>query len=160
MAYHASERLHRVENQVGTPDRETGVGLKLFALFAGLALGAMVPFLIWLTHSAQSARNDASAAAAKVSALKASGSSTAAMPGMPARSTSSQGTYATPSFAGLSPATGDALAMAHEAVPAELPAAPAGPVAAVRLSITHRIVSIARVFVTTHGPSATPSRAP
>jgi len=136
MAYHASERLPRAESRFDGPDPGAGLGLKLFALFAGLALGAMVPFVIWLADSAQNARNDANAAAAKASAAQ---SSSATMPGMPSRSSVAGGTYATPSFAGLAPANADALAMAHAAVPAELPAAPAGPVADVTLPIQHGI---------------------
>jgi len=72
MAYHASERLPRTESRFDEPNRGGGVGLKLFALFAGLALGAMVPFVIWLADSAQNARNDANAAAAKAAAVRSS----------------------------------------------------------------------------------------
>ena len=106
MAYHASERLPRTSADYERPERESGVGL---------------------ADSAQNARNDANAAAAKVAAAQSS----SAMPGMaPARPVSAAGgTYATLSFAGLAPANADALAAAHGAVPAELPAAPAGSVA-------------------------------
>jgi nitrite reductase (NO-forming) len=64
------------------------------------------------------------------------------MPGMTMPATG-HGTVATPSYAGLAPANADALAAAHAAVPAVLPAAPPGDVAAVRLDINHRTVSIA-----------------
>src|SRR5438132_2710845 len=145
VANYASERLPAAPAYRGERDQGegSGIGLKLFALFAGLALGAMVPFVIWLADSAQNARNDARTAAAKASAVQ----QTTAMPGMapsPSAAGTNEGTYATPSFAGLAPANADALAMAHRAVPAELPAAPAaGPVADVHLSIQHRVVSIA-----------------
>jgi nitrite reductase (NO-forming) len=67
------------------------------------------------------------------------------------------GTYATPSFAGAAPANADAIAMRHPAVPAELPAAPPGPIAHVTLGINHATVSIApgiRYDAWTFGKSA------
>jgi len=51
--------------------------------------------------------------------------------------------HATASFAGAAPANADALAMKHAATRALLPPAPAGPVANVRLDVTHSTVSIA-----------------
>jgi nitrite reductase (NO-forming) len=123
--------------------RESNVLLKLFALFAGLAIGAMIPLGIWLATSAQNAKHEAQAAAAQV----AGGGSMASMPGMThttgGAASAEGGTYATPSFAGIAPANADALAMAHKALPAALPAAPAGPVAHVTLGIEHRTISIA-----------------
>jgi nitrite reductase (NO-forming) len=59
------------------------------------------------------------------------------------RTATGEGSYATPSFAGIAPANADALAMRHTAFPAELPAAPPGPVARVTLGIRHGTVSIA-----------------
>jgi nitrite reductase (NO-forming) len=50
---------------------------------------------------------------------------------------------ATASFAGAAPANADALAAAHAAYPAELPALQTGPVAVVHLAIAHRVISIA-----------------
>jgi nitrite reductase (NO-forming) len=122
------------------PEAESHVGLKVLALFLGLAVGVMIPLGVWLAASAQGARDDARAAAAKAKA--ASSSAASSMPGMAATS-AGEGTYATPSFAGIAPANADALAMAHKPYPSALPAAPAGPVANVRLSINHRTVSIA-----------------
>ena len=58
MGYPASEKLparpayydgHGV-------DRESNAGLKLLALFLGLAVGVMIPVGLVLAHSAQSAR--------------------------------------------------------------------------------------------------------
>src|SRR5262249_20897130 len=116
---------------------DSGAGLKLLAVFLGLAVGAMIPIGIWLAASAQSAKDDARAAAAK--------SATAAAPAMAGMSApaSEVGAYATPSFAGIAPANADALATAHAAYPAALPAAPAGPAAHVRLSMRHAVLSIA-----------------
>ena len=117
---------------------DADAGFKLLALFLGLVVCVMGFFGLWLALSAQHARDDASKAAA-------SSAQNASMPGMSKSTTASAagGTYATPSFAGIAPANADALASSHAAFPAALPAAPAGPVAAVRLAIGHRIVSIA-----------------
>jgi nitrite reductase (NO-forming) len=48
-----------------------------------------------------------------------------------------------PSYAGAAPANADELATAHKAYPAEMPAAPSGPVADVRLALTDITVQIA-----------------
>jgi nitrite reductase (NO-forming) len=146
MAYPATNKL--TTTPYHEDDGDSHLLLRLFALFAGIAVGAMIPIGIWLAASAQSARDDADAAAARVA-----GSSTASagsvdrssMPGMvmPGTASSTQGTYATPSYAGVAPTNADAIAMRHAAVPAELPAAPPGDVAAVRLDISHSTVSIA-----------------
>jgi nitrite reductase (NO-forming) len=126
---------------VTRPSTESHVGLKLLALFLGLAVGVMIPLGIWLAVSAQNARDDARAAAAKA----ATGAAASTMPGMPGMTAAAaeEGTYATPSFAGLAPANADALAMAHKPAPSVLPPAAAGQVAHVHLTINHRIVSIA-----------------
>jgi nitrite reductase (NO-forming) len=123
------------------PSTESHVGLKLLALFLGLAVGLMIPLGIWLAVSAQNARDDARTAAARA----ASGAAASSMPGMPGMTSAAveEGTYATPSFAGVAPANADALAMAHKPAPSVLPPAAVGPVAHVHLTINHRIVSIA-----------------
>jgi nitrite reductase (NO-forming) len=153
MAYPASDRLPaRPAYYEQESERDSGVFLKLFALFMGLAVGVMIPLGIWLASSAQDARHDAQVAASKAG----QGASAASMAGM-SNATSGEGTRATASFAGLAPANADALAMAHKAYPAELTAAPAGPVARVHLSIQHKVVSIApgiRYDAWTFGDSA------
>ncbi|MFL5960939.1 MAG: multicopper oxidase domain-containing protein [Gaiellaceae bacterium] len=142
MASHPASTRLPASSYYDRPDPEptSSVALKLVALFLGLAVGAMIPIAIWLAASAQNARHDAQVAAARAS----SGTPTATvpMPGMGATAAKG-GSYATPSYAGIAPANADALAMAHAAYPATLPAAPAGPVARVRLGIEHRTVSIA-----------------
>jgi FtsP/CotA-like multicopper oxidase with cupredoxin domain len=142
VAYPATPRLTATPAyyEQDAPEGSSHVVLKLFALFAGLAVGVMIPIGIWLAVSAQHARDDAQAAAAK-----ANGSSAAApaMPGMAHGAAAAAGSYAAPSFAGIAPANADALAMAHRAAPAALPAAPPGPVAHVTLGIRHGTVSIA-----------------
>ena len=130
MAYQATGTLSAQRER----ENDDHVLLKLFALFAGLAVGALIPLVIWLGASAQSARDDANAAAARVATT-----SSTAMPGTVDATTA----RATPSFAGTAPADADALAMAHRAVPAALPAAPVGPVAHVALAIEHATISIA-----------------
>jgi nitrite reductase (NO-forming) len=111
----------------------------LLAVFLGLAVAFMVPIGIWLAVSAENAKHDAQVAAAKAGTAAAP----AGMAGMATAASTKGGTYPSPSFAGISPENADQLAMAHHAVPAALPAAPAGPVAHVRLLIQHRVISIA-----------------
>jgi nitrite reductase (NO-forming) len=118
---------------VGSGDREQFVGLKVFAVFAGLLIPVVMLIGLWLAVSADHARTDAHKAATKAAAMSS-------MPGMTMPSTA---TTASTSFAGVAPANADAIAMAHKAVPAALPAAPAGDVAVVNLAITHGTVSIA-----------------
>ena len=121
------------------PEPTSNVGLKLLALFLGLAVGAMIPIGIWLAASAQSARHDAQAAAARAGS---GATSVPSMPGMGAAATKG-GSYATPSYAGTAPANADAVAMSHAAAPAVLPAISPGPAVHVRLGIQHGVVSIA-----------------
>jgi len=123
-------------------DGDRNVGLKLFALFAGVTIPVVMLIGLWLAVSAFQARDDARHAAATVHRLSATGSS-ASMPGMTQTASATVGAVATPSYAGIAPANADALAMRHAAYPAVLPPAPAGDVAAVKLDIQHRAVSIA-----------------
>ena len=130
-------------------ERESGVGLKLFALFAGVTIPVILLIGLWMTVSAFQARDDARAAAAKATKL-AAGTATstamagmAGMPGMAGTAAATAGAVATPSFAGIAPANADAIAMAHAAYPATLPAAPPGAVANVQLDIQHTTVTIA-----------------
>lgn len=118
---------------VGQPHPERATGWKVFAVFAGFLIPFVIVIGAWLAVSAHDASNRATQAAASAKAAGTSSSSAA----------SSAGTVPTPSFAGIAPANADALAMRHAAFPAALPAAPAGPVAHVRLGITDRVVSIA-----------------
>ena len=126
---------------VGTHEPERYVGLKLFALFAGVTIPVVMLIGLWLAVSAHQARDDARSAAAKVAHV-APAASASTMPGMAMPATAA-GTRATPSYAGVAPADAAALAAAHAAVPAALPAAPAGAVATVHLDIAHRTISIA-----------------
>lgn len=114
--------------------QESAVGVKLLALFLGVVVTFMGFFGLWLALSAQHARDDANKAAARAATEPATAAT---------RPASGEGTYASPSFAGIAPANADALAMAHAAAPALLKPAPAGPVASVRLLIEDSVVSIA-----------------
>ncbi len=133
---------------LGGAEPERGVGVKVFAVFAGVVIPAILLIGLWMTISAFQARDDARHAAASAHRLAAGsgsvGAATAAsMPGMTATATGARGALASASFAGIAPANADALALAHEAYPATLPAAPPGEVANVRLDIQHTVVSIA-----------------
>jgi nitrite reductase (NO-forming) len=104
----------------------------------GVAVGVLILVAVWMGDSAHTSARQASAAAAQ--ARVASDSRMAGMPGM--GEPAAAGTE-TPSFAGAAPANADALAAAHKAYPAELPATTAGPVLAVTLGITHQTLQIA-----------------
>lgn len=124
----------------------SGLGWRVFAVFAGFLIPFVIAIGAWLAVSAHNASNEArqAAASAKAASVSSAVSSTA-------------GTAPTPSFAGIAPANADALAMKHAAFPATLPAAAAGPVAHVHLSISDRVVSIApgiRYHAWTFGTSA------
>jgi nitrite reductase (NO-forming) len=115
---------------------DAGTALKLLSLFLGLVVVIMGSFGLWLALSAQHASDDAHRAATSA----ATATPAASMPGMP---TTAAAGRATPSFAGAAPANADALATAHAAYPAELPAAPAGTVANVHIAISHDTLQIA-----------------
>ena len=134
---------------VGQPQPERGLGWKVFAVFAGFLIPFVIVIGAWLAISAHNASNQATQAAASAEAASTSSSSSSA--------STSAGTVPTPSFAGIAPANADAIAMRHAAFPAAMPAAPAGPVAHVRLGIADRTVSIApgiRYRAWTFGDSA------
>jgi nitrite reductase (NO-forming) len=129
---------------IGYGREESGLGLKLFALFAGITIPVVMLIGLWLAISANKARNDARKAVATAKATTATGGGSMAGMAMPATSSpATAGAVATPSFAGIAPANADAIATAHSAVDAALPAAPPGPVANVRLDISHGVVAIA-----------------
>jgi len=139
MASHPATSRIPTYHEATHEESDSNALLKIFVLILGVAVGAMIPLGIWLATSADHAKHEAQVAAAQVTG---GGSAASTMPGM-AGATVKGGSYATPSFAGLAPANAEALAMKQAAFPAALPAAPAGPVAHVRLAIQHRVVSIA-----------------
>jgi nitrite reductase (NO-forming) len=119
---------------VSHTERGSGIGWRVFAVFAGFLIPFVIAIGAWLAVSAHNASDRAGQAAASAKAASTS---------IPASAAPAEGTRPTPSFAGIAPANADALAMRHAAFPAALPAAPTGPVAHVHLSIADRIVSIA-----------------
>jgi nitrite reductase (NO-forming) len=135
MASHASEHVPARPAHRAPEERDSTVLLKIVALFLGIAVGVLIPVAVWLGASAQSARNDAKRAA--------SGAATAPAMAMPAAPAAAAGATATPSFAGIAPENTDALAAAHRAYPAALPALTPGPVVPVHLTLAHEVISIA-----------------
>jgi nitrite reductase (NO-forming) len=108
-----------------------GVGWKVFAVFAGFLIPFVLVIGAWLAISAHDASNSAAKAAAAAASAPA------------ATTTPAVGSVASPSFAGIAPADAADIAMKHAAFPAALPAAQAGSVAHVNLSVADRVVSIA-----------------
>jgi nitrite reductase (NO-forming) len=104
------------------------------SLLLGILVAVLGFFALMMWSDARDARDAANRAAAKAAA------------GTPV-SGAEQHAHATAlgleSFAGAAPANADALATAHKAFPAALPAAPAGPVANVKLVLKDVTVEIA-----------------
>jgi nitrite reductase (NO-forming) len=121
---------------VGRSGPDTGIGWKVFAVFAGFLIPFVMAIGLWLAVSAHNASTNASHAAASAKAASSN-------PSTPSAPASAAGTRPTPSFAGIAPGNADAIAMRHAAFPAALPAATAGPVVRVHLPIADRVVSIA-----------------
>jgi nitrite reductase (NO-forming) len=117
----------------------SGIGWRVFAVFAGFLIPFVIAIGAWLAVSAHNASDQASKAAASAKAASATSSGS----GMSAPASTAAGAVPSPSFAGIAPANADALAMRRAAFPAALPAASAGAVAHVHLSIADRVVSIA-----------------
>src|SRR6266542_1282654 len=111
----------------GSPALAAIVAMMLGILVAVLGFFAL---LMWI--DARNARDDANETASSTS-----------MAGMPGMTSTATGTGALTSYAGASPANADAIAAAHKAFPAALPAAPAGPVADVHLVLKDVTVQIA-----------------
>ena len=129
MAYQASQRVPITAHHESHETRNA---------LLGVAVGVLILVAVWMGDSAHTSARQASAAAAQARAASHSG-----MAGMPGMGESAAAGTETPSFAGAAPANADALAAAHKAYPAELPATTAGPVLAVTLGITHQTLQIA-----------------
>jgi len=134
VAYQASQPVTTFHTD---PHETRHVVVGLLAVFLGVAVGVLALVAVWMGDSAHTAQRQAQAAADRAAAATSRG-----MAGMPGMATSQSG-VATPSFAGTAPANADALAQAHKAFPAELPAATPGPVVAVNLAIQHKLIQIA-----------------
>ena len=136
MAYQASHRVPITTHHESHETRNALLGVAVVML--GVAVGVLILVAVWMGDSAHTSARQASAAAAQARAASHSG-----MAGMPGMGESAAAGTETPSFAGAAPANADALAAAHKAYPAELPATTAGPVVAVTLGITHQTLQIA-----------------
>jgi len=119
MASHPAYVDHREES-------DSGAFFKAAAVLLGIAVGIVGFFALMMWSDARDARHEGNAAAA-------------------AQPVAQQHAGALPlnSFAGIVPANAQALAEAHKAYDATLPAAPAGPVANIHLTLKDMTVQIA-----------------
>ena len=108
------------------------------SLLLGLLVAILGFFALMMWVDAHNAKDAANRAAASVSGSNGM----AGMPGM-ATGTASPSTAGLQSYSGAAPANADALPAAHKPFPADLPAAPAGPIANVNLALTDITVQIA-----------------
>jgi nitrite reductase (NO-forming) len=108
------------------------------SLLLGLLVAILGFFALMMWIDAHDAKDAADRAAASVSGSDGM----AGMPGM-AAGTDAPATSGLQSYAGAAPANADALAAAHKPFPANLPAAPEGPIANVNLALTDITVQIA-----------------
>jgi nitrite reductase (NO-forming) len=106
------------------------------AMLLGILVAVLGFFALLMWVDARNARDSADRAAAT-----AGDNAMAGMPGMSSTATSNTG--ALTSYSGAAPANADALAAAHKAFPATLPAAPAGPVADVNLVLKDVTIQVA-----------------
>jgi nitrite reductase (NO-forming) len=125
---HASSRAAESARE----ERASSAFFALACIGLGFVVVALAFFAALMWSDANGARDAADRAAAKV------GVGSTAMP-MPADTSASDLT----SFAGAAPANAEALAAARRAVPAELPAAPAGDVADVKLVLKDVEIQVA-----------------
>jgi nitrite reductase (NO-forming) len=131
MASHASSRLPAYQTQLD-PDR--GALTKAIIVLLGFAVPILLVLALWAAVSAQQAKDGVQ---------KASPAPAAAATQTMNHDHASAGAVPAPSYAGLAPANADALAAAHTPYPAALPAAPAGPVAVVHLTLKDVVHEVA-----------------
>ena len=107
----------------------------IVAVFLGIAVAVLAVTAVVLAQSSDDARDDAEAAAAQV----ASGTGAQANH----NATSSNTALPLDSFAGVVPDNADALAKAHQATNAAMPAIPAGDVVRVHMTLKNMTIEIA-----------------
>ena len=116
-----------------TPDREpgSGVGIKILALFLGIAVGVLAIVAVVLVQTADDARDEAKAAAG--------------LTDQSAQSDTANGAVSLPlqSFAGKTGENAEELAKAHVATNAALPPVPAGELVKVQMTLKDMVVEIA-----------------
>jgi nitrite reductase (NO-forming) len=126
--YHAAppHRSHTAERESGS-----GILLGVVALFLGIAVAILTIVAVVLVKTADDARDEANAAAASSDNA--------------AHSTASSDAVSLPlqSFAGTVPENADALAKAHVAYDAALPAVPAGDLVKVQMTLKDMVVEVA-----------------
>ena len=109
------------------PDRkESGVGLKILALFLGMAVGILAIVAVVLVKTADDARDEAAAVTTDRSHL---GTGAVSLP--------------LQSFAGKTGEDAEALAEAHVATKATLPPVPAGELVQVQMTLKDMVVEVA-----------------
>lgn len=115
------------------PDREpsSGVGVKILALFLGIAVGVLAIVAVVLVQTADSARDEAKAAAGTTGQMDHSSSASGAV-SLPLES-----------FAGKTGENAEDLAMAHTATNAVLPPVPAGELVKVQMTLKDMVVEVA-----------------
>jgi hypothetical protein len=112
-------------------ESDSSVFFKVAALFLGIAVGIVGFFALMMWADAKDARNDANASSAAEQPMD--------------HMQMSAGASAMPlnSFAGVTPPNAQAIAEAHKPYDATLPAAQAGPVANIHLTLKDMTVQIA-----------------
>ena len=126
MATYPATRSTRYERH----DGGSGAGLKVLALFLGIAVGVLVILAVVLVRIADDARDEANAAPQVAAAHDHAAQSGAVS--LPLQS-----------FAGVTGEDAEALAKAHVATNASLPAVPAGDLVKVHMTLKDMVVEIA-----------------
>jgi len=122
------------------PDRrgDSSVLAWIIALFLGIAVAVLAVAAVMLFKATDDARDDADAAAAKVESGVPGESATAHV-----HAQTQNSALPIESFAGVVPDNADALAKAHPARSATLPAIPAGDVVNVHMKLKNMVIQIA-----------------
>jgi nitrite reductase (NO-forming) len=125
-SYQASQRYQREAR-----DREpgSGVGYMILAVFLGIAVAILAIVAVVLVKTADDARDEAAMSARTTDHSSHVGESNVSLP--------------LQSFAGQTGENAEELAMAHEATSAALPAAPAGNVVKVHMTLKDIVIEIA-----------------
>jgi nitrite reductase (NO-forming) len=105
----------------------------VIAVFLGIAVAVLAIVTVVLVHTADNARDEATAAANSMSS----------MPGMSAGAQAGAASLPLESFAGVVPANAAALAAAHAARAATLPPVPAGALVKVHMTMKNMVIHVA-----------------
>jgi nitrite reductase (NO-forming) len=124
-SYQASERYR---SRPADPGKRGGVGYMILAVFLGIAVAVLAVVAVVLVKTADDARDEAAVAAGTTDAEHQAQSNVS----LPLQS-----------FAGQTGENAEELAMAHQATSAALPAAPAGDLVKVQMTLKDMVVEIA-----------------